>query len=122
MPRILVVDDDPNGRCLTVHRLQRDFPALDVLEAEHAMAALEILGHSTVDVVLTDNGIGPKDGITMIRELRGQNFSKPIIMASMNPVLKERALAAGANAFVYSGDDNEMVKAVGTYLPKATSA
>jgi CheY-like chemotaxis protein len=119
MARILVVDDDPNGRFLTVHRLQRDFPGLEVIEAEHATSAMEILAESTVDLVLTDNGIGPKDGVTMIRELRSRNFAPPIVMASMNPLLAQRALAAGATAFVYSGDSDEIVRAVRVCLPAA---
>jgi CheY-like chemotaxis protein len=122
MARILVVDDDPNGRFLTVHRLKRDFAGIEVIEAEHATSALEILADSKVDLVLTDNGIGPKDGLTMIRELRSQNFAPPIVMASMNPLLAERALAAGASAFVYSGDSDEIVRAVKACLPPAAPA
>lgn len=116
--QILVVDDDPNGRFLTVRRIKRDFPTLKILEAEHATAAIELLDQTRVDVLITDNGIGPKDGITMIRELRTRNFTFPIIMASMNPVLEERALGAGANAFVYSGDGDELVRLLRTYLPQ----
>lgn len=115
---VLVVDDDANGRFLTVHRLKREFPELKILEAEHATAALELLAQSKVDAVITDNGIGPKDGLTMIRELRQDHFDKPIIMASMNPLLERKALEAGANAFVYSADENEIIRLLKSYLEK----
>jgi DNA-binding NarL/FixJ family response regulator len=106
---------------LTVHRLRRDLPGIDVIEAEHATSALEILARSTVDLVLTDNGIGPKDGLTMIRELRRQHFAPPIVMASMNRLLAQRALVAGASAFVYCGDSDEIVRAVRACLPTGRS-
>ncbi len=38
-------------------------------------------------------------------------------MASMNPALEREALAAGANAFVFTGDGNELDRLVRTYLP-----
>lgn len=118
---ILVVDDDPNGRFLTVRRLRREFPALRIVEAENATSALDAVKQSAIDAVITDNGIGAVDGVTMIRELRARHFAKPIIMASMNPTLETKALAAGADAFVYTGDDAELVRTVkaqlGTRMP-----
>lgn len=115
-PKVLVVDDDPNGRFLTIHRLRREFPTLSIVEAENANIALDTVNQTAIDAVITDNGIGLMDGVTMIRELRARHFAKPIIMASMNPTLERKALAAGANAFVYSGDDAELIRVLKTEL------
>lgn len=114
--RLLIVDDDPNGRYLTVHRIRREFPQVEIVEAEQATAALELMRETKVDILVTDNGLGPKDGITMIRELRDHAFGKPIIMSSLNPLLERKALDAGANAFVYGGDANTLMRLLRQYL------
>jgi DNA-binding NtrC family response regulator len=63
--RILAVDDDaPIGRALV--RMLRPCHVVVVSSAE---AALRALAEGTFDALLTDYGIAPTDGLTLLREV-----------------------------------------------------
>ncbi len=71
---LLVVDDDTNLRQLVRRVVRKDFDA-DLLEAEHGLAALDLLQDTRVDLVMLDismpimNGIETLDAIRRIPQL-----------------------------------------------------
>ena len=98
--RVLVVDDEPPIRrflrtSLAAHGYQ-------VLEAEDAPQAQNLLRENAVDVLVLDLGLPGPDGFEIIRELRERGSSLPIIVLSSrgDEAGKVRALDLGADDYV----------------------
>ena len=84
MPRVLVVDDEPDLRFL----MRRMFEArgYQVDEAVDGLAALELFREVEPDLVITDGEMPRMDGGELIRALRDEaGGNVPIILWSVNP-------------------------------------
>ncbi len=79
----LVVDDSHSMRRI-ITRTLRDMPVGDVLEAEDAFQAMDIMQFKRVDFILCDWNMPGKKGIDFLRELRGMEQFKevPFLMVS----------------------------------------
>jgi CheY-like chemotaxis protein len=95
MPRILVVDDEPDQRFL----LRRIFERVgyEVIDAGDGAAALRIAHEAAPDLVVTDIMMPIMDGTELIRRLREDPATEriPILAAS-----GDADLAGGADAAV----------------------
>ncbi|MDH5586910.1 MAG: response regulator [Nitrospirota bacterium] len=78
MPRILVVDDDPDIRLALEDYLRREQYQVEV--ADTGRAALEKAMNSHFDAVLLDVGLPDRDGIEILVELAGHQPKLPIIL------------------------------------------
>jgi len=78
--RVLVVDDEPAIRRFL--RTSLDVQGYRVLEAADGGEALEAMHKNAVDVLVLDLGLPGVDGFEVIRRLRGQGSSVPIIVLS----------------------------------------
>ncbi|MCK8678340.1 MULTISPECIES: response regulator transcription factor [Streptomyces] len=99
MPRVLVVEDDPQlVRALRINLQARRF---EVEEAPDGGTALRLAAARTPDVVLLDLGLPDIDGIDVLKEIRGGN-RMPILVLSARHTSEEkvRALDAGADDYV----------------------
>ena len=102
--RALVVDDHEDSRRF-VKTVLADSGA-EVLEAAGVDAALEILGNTYVDVLISDIGMPGADGydlITRVRELErehGGRIPAVALTAYAGEDNRDRALAAGFNSHV----------------------
>jgi two-component system response regulator PilR (NtrC family) len=67
-PRILIADDEPSMREMTRQLFQR--AGFEVMLAADGVAALELLQHEFVDVVLTDIRMPRLDGVQLLHALR----------------------------------------------------
>lgn len=99
--RILVVDDNAINLMVARLQLQKCWPQAQVVTADSAAAALELLAESVFDVALVDMVMPEMDGLQLtqvIRErLATQAAHMPIIAltANTNPVDRQRCLDAG---------------------------
>ena len=97
--RVLVVDDEPDGRAL-VRRILEGCGA-EVLAAGSAREALELLDGQRVDVLLSDIGMPDEDGHTLLRKLRargtadGAQVPAAALTAFARTEDRTRALLAG---------------------------
>jgi CheY-like chemotaxis protein len=93
MSRILVVDDEPDQR----FALRRIFERAghEVVEAANGVAALQVVGQTRPDLVVTDIMMPVMDGAELIRRLRADaaTVAIPILCVSGHGYL-----AAGADA------------------------
>ncbi len=97
--RVLIVDDEPDGRTL-VARILEDQGATIVCAAT-APEALEALSHNHFDVLISDIGMPETDGFQLIRTVRrlDASRSRPLpaiaLTAYARPEDRHRSLLAG---------------------------
>lgn len=78
--RILVVDDDSNIREINTEALSQSGFHVDA--AADGAAAWRALQAKQYDLLITDNSMPKVTGIELIKKLRGENPTLPVIMAS----------------------------------------
>jgi two-component system, chemotaxis family, chemotaxis protein CheY len=103
MMTALVVEDSPTMRKLIVLGLER-VRRLRVIEAVDGVDAVKLLATQPVDIVVTDLNMPIMDGlklVSFVRKLPAHALT-PIILVSSEAAFetRDRAIAAGANAFV----------------------
>src|SRR5277367_276319 len=97
---VLVVDDD-----LAVCDLVRTTLELDgfrVSQAHHVIEAERLIAERVPDAILLDIGLPGIDGLFYCQRLRDNPRTKrlPVIMISGSSEARERAMAAGATAYL----------------------
>ena len=95
--RVLVVDDYP--QVLSFVRIGLRARGYDVEVRDSGRAALEAARQDVPDVILLDIRMPDLDGFEVIKQLR-EFCDCPIIAYSATPEFSERALEAGAEAFI----------------------
>ncbi|WP_212912074.1 response regulator [Streptomyces sp. TS71-3] len=100
MPRVLVVEDDPQlVRALRINLQVRTF---EVQEARDGRTALRLAAAHEPDVIVLDLGLPDMDGVDVIRGLRRSPSQVPILVLSARHTSEDkvRALDAGADDYV----------------------
>lgn len=108
--KALVVEDSPTIRRYICQLLKKQ--NLTVIEAENGEQALALLTTTdNISLIITDNDMPKKDGISMILELRHQYNRDDIailgLSASNDHTLTAQFLKAGANDFLYKPFNQE---------------
>jgi CheY-like chemotaxis protein len=84
MPRVLVVDDDPNIRDILPEVIRSKFPRAEIRTAATNAEALESLGGFAADLITTDCNRPGGNGFELFREVRSMpRFScTPVVLIS----------------------------------------
>lgn len=77
---LLLVDDDEVDRMAICRALARSTLAVNVTEVTQADQALHRLRHDTYDCVFLDYRLPDQDGLTLIRHLRREGITIPLIV------------------------------------------
>jgi signal transduction histidine kinase len=118
-PTILVVDDEPANRALVRAYLAASY---DVLEAADGAQALEVLGHTSVDLVLLDVMMPKMSGIELCRLIKkasGDEPYQPVILLTALGEQEQRntGLEAGADDFLTKPvDRHELLLRIRTFI------
>lgn len=103
MKKILVMDDTPTMRMIVAGMLE-DLGFRDVLEAENAEMAVELLKREKVAIVLADWNMPGKSGIEFLRQIRSipETRGLPVVMMTSNndPSQIEEARRAGVSSYL----------------------
>jgi len=104
--RVLIVDDDEDDFLLTSHSL-RDIPGsqFEVAWASSYQLGLEEIKKCAHDVYIIDYYLGPKTGLSLIREAIKAECEEPMILLTgvSNPEVDEAATELGAFDFLLKG-------------------
>lgn len=108
--KAMVVDDSTMIRRHLVNLLERQ--NLSVIQAENGCEAISLLAeHPDVTLIITDNDMPKKDGITMTREIRRIYSRNQIailgLSGSSDNSMTAQYLKAGANDFLYKPFNQE---------------
>jgi two-component system KDP operon response regulator KdpE len=98
--RVLVVDDEPPIRRFLRASLHAE--GYHVLEAEDGIKTLNLIDRNPVDVIVLDLGLPDIDGVEVIRRLRNQGSTTPVVVLSSRTDErgKVQALDLGADDYV----------------------
>jgi two-component system KDP operon response regulator KdpE len=117
-PVILCVDDDDDT--LEMLRILLEDRGYDFRSAACCSDALRFIEGGGAAVVLMDNLLPDGTGIDLCRHVREFNSDLPIVFFSGAQEEADRALAAGADAFVSKPCPlDELFGALARYLPRA---
>lgn len=100
--RILIVDDHALVRRGMTYVVKEGFPDADVVEAEGANAALDVMRSKAADLALVDVRMPDLDGLELLRAMKLEWPDVPVIMLSTyeNAPYVKRALADGAAGYL----------------------
>ena len=119
--RILVVDDEPDGRDLIARILQER--GAKPQAAESGAHALRLLSEQTFDLILSDIGMASMDGFDLIRRVRAldEKRESPLpaiaITAYARPEDRQRSLLAGFHMHLSKPiDPRELVASIAGLL------
>jgi len=101
--RILIVDDHALVRRGMHYVVKEGFPDAEVVEADSAASALELLqAGQTIDLSLVDVRMPDLDGLELLRAIKADHPDMPVIMLSTydNAPYVKRALADGAAGYL----------------------
>jgi len=107
--RILLVEDEKPLCLLYEEELSKD--GYDVTAVTDAEAALEALGASAFDLIVTDIRMPGKDGIELITQIMGLRKDIPIIINSAYQSYKEDFMTWAADAYVVKSTSLNELKA-----------
>ena len=114
---VLVVEDNMRNRKL-LRKILR-FRGLEVIECDDGATALELAKRHQPLLVLMDIELPTVDGISALRNLRGDPQTRAIpvvaVTASVTPGARDRVMAAGFDAYVAKPID---VEAFGRLIDK----
>ena len=113
MKKILIVDDDVAFRNGLAARLRAN--GYNPVFAADGMSAIQVARREVPDVILLDIGLPAGDGFVVMGRLRALMAlsSIPIVVISARPAEpnRDKAIAAGAQAFLQKPLDNEQLLA-----------
>ena len=102
MTRILIVDDHAIVRRCLRELLSDEFPGAAFGEASDARQGLELLRKKEWDVALLDIALPGKSGLDLLKELKAEWPTLPVLVLSAHPEdqFAVRALKAGAGGYM----------------------
>ena len=121
MPRILVVDDDP--QVLRLLRVNFEMEGYDVVSAANGAEALDAVEQERPDAVVCDVMMPGMDGFEVVRHLRSKGATKslPVVLCSAKAQRSDvrQGLDAGADEYVTKPfDPQELLDVVARLLDR----
>ncbi len=100
--RILLVDDHPFMRAGLGQLIERQSDLTVCGEAGNPAEALQAMGQSKPDLILTDLTMPGRSGLEFVKDLLAADPSRAVLVISMHDeaVYAERALRAGARGYI----------------------
>ena len=121
MSRILVVEDQP--KLLQALRQGLSEEGFEVLTADTAESGLALASTKSPDLMILDRMLPGRDGVEMLRELRGNGFKAPVLMLTARDQVRDRieGLDAGADDYLVKPFDfGELLARVRALLRRRT--
>jgi CheY-like chemotaxis protein len=96
----LIVAHNHNVTAALLRLLGSAYPSATLSIAANGVDALAMVARRPPDLLITDYRMPAMDGLTLVRRLRAQQASFPVLLLSSDSALESQALAAGAAGFL----------------------
>jgi DNA-binding NarL/FixJ family response regulator len=109
--KVLVVDDHPIVREGLAQMINRE-PDLSVCgDAANMQKAVQLIDVLRPDILIVDISLNGPDGLDLLKHIRTQDPSLPVLILSMHDesIYAERALRAGANGYIMKQEATDNV-------------
>jgi signal transduction histidine kinase len=112
--RVLVLDDNPHDRQLTLRELRKQFPDVEAIEPLDDGGLSDALANETFDVVVTDFNLKWANGVDIVRAVKEARPHCPVIMftATGTQEVAVEAMKAGLDDYVIKSPKHYMRLAV----------
>lgn len=100
-PNVLIVDDDPEFGLVVLNLVELEGYAASL--ATNVVTALALCQQKNIDVVLLDLKLGSESGLDVLREIRQNWPTIPVIVVTAHGSLETAAAAVREKAFDYIG-------------------
>ncbi len=106
MPKVLVIDDQPDVRTLTDMLLKH--LGYDVVLADNGWKGLELYRREHPDVIVLDLIMPGMDGIEVLKQIRSVDLTQSVIVVtgSSNPETEREVRALGVSEFIIKGSSS----------------
>jgi DNA-binding NarL/FixJ family response regulator len=100
--KVLLVDDHPMFRERLAQLINKDLHLAVCGEADNIPDALRLIREKEPNIAIVDIALNDSNGLDLIKDLRAQGNSLPVLVISMydEVLYAERALRAGANGYI----------------------
>jgi two-component system, chemotaxis family, chemotaxis protein CheY len=108
---VLVADDSSTMRKIIIRTLQA-IGVPNATEAKDGVEAVELFKKGGIDLVLTDWNMPGKTGLDVIREIRAENASVPIIMITTEAEKRRvlEAIQVGVSDYIIKPFEADMLR------------
>lgn len=102
LAQVVLVEDHPMFREQLAHLINKQPDMAVCAEADNARDGLAALSRQPVSLAVIDITLKGGSGLELLKDLRAQGNTVPVLMLSMHPesLYAERALRAGANGYI----------------------
>jgi two-component system response regulator MprA len=94
------VDDHAAVRAVLARVVAQRCPDAMIVKAANGVEALSSIAQQPPDLIITDYQMPLMNGLELIRTLRAQGATMPIVVLSSDTSIAEAILAAGATTFL----------------------
>ncbi len=108
MPRLLIVDDEPDLR--TLYRGTLEAEGYQIETAANPEQALAILAKGDIDLVILDIQLGEHNGLELLNTIAQRDRNLPVILCSAYSCYQEDLASWQANAYVVKSANLDPLK------------
>ncbi len=115
--KVLLVEDHPMFRERMAHLINKDLGMTVCGETDNIAEAMGIIRDAQPDIAIVDISLKGSSGLELLKDIRAQGFSLPVLVLSMHAeeLYAERALRAGAKGYIMKSEaSTEVLEAIRT--------
>lgn len=118
---VLIVDDSAFMRMILKDLISKHFSTVNVIEAENAKTALDIIKNQTPHLILLDIVMkeSENDGLNVLEQISKTHPEIPVMMITSvgNILTRQRCESLGVVAYIQKPfDEKDIVKKINKYL------
>lgn len=110
--KIAVVDDERPARSELIHQIREILPEAGIFEADSGVAALELLGSQSFDILFLDINLNDMEGTTLAAAVKRMMPDARIIFATAYSDYAVKAFELGVENYILKPFEPERVKQV----------
>ena len=97
---IVIAEDSDDVRALLVRIISTLYPNATLSTTADGLSAQQIVSQHTTDLLIASAHLALLDGLTLVRTLRSQQVTIPILLMSVDPAVEQAAVQLGADRFL----------------------